>query len=158
MGYLLKIAGCLFLFLTAAHGAETVDDSSMFRDYPVSNIYAGSVASIDFENRSEFERFRTRLNQGIRKGPNFSGKYRVVEWGCGTSCSQVVIVDVETGKICDWATACGASRFQLDSRLLILDPGLADGGSYVPIGCETKFYLLENGRLQVLNVSRETEE
>ena len=158
MGYLLKIAGCLFLFLTAAHGADTLEDSSMFREYPVSTFYAGGAAPIDFDNHSELKRFRTRLNQGIQKGPNFSGKYRVVEWGCGTSCSQVVIVDVETGKIRASATACGGSRFQLDSRLLILDPGLAEGDLYAPIGCETKFYLFENDQLQALDVSRKVEE
>jgi hypothetical protein len=34
-------------------------------------------------------------------GPNFAGHYIVVQWGCGTSCVMMVIVDALTGKIYD---------------------------------------------------------
>jgi hypothetical protein len=33
------------------------------------------------------------------KGPNFGGHYFVVNWGCGTGCLMMVVVDAITGHV-----------------------------------------------------------
>lgn len=43
--------------------------------------------------------FRTAIREGAAKGPNFAGHYTIVEWGCGSSCVSIVVVDAKTGKI-----------------------------------------------------------
>ena len=80
-------------------------------------------------------RMRTVLREGAAKGPNFAGHFSVVVWGCGSSCSDLAIVDARSGRVffdesvddisgvhvgdepgaSDWA-----ARFRLDSRLLAI--------------------------------------
>ncbi len=55
--------------------------------------------------------FRTRIRDGVAKGlgvmregkeqpgPNFAGQYVVIEWGCGSECGRMAIVDALTGKV-----------------------------------------------------------
>ena len=45
------------------------------------------------------------------EGPNYAGHYRVVVWGCGTSCAMFAVVDLRNGKVIttrDFATVSGA--------------------------------------------------
>lgn len=44
-------------------------------------------------------RFRSALRAGVRKGPNFSGSYTIVSWGCGVACQELAIVDAKSGKV-----------------------------------------------------------
>lgn len=43
--------------------------------------------------------FRTRIRKAAREGPNFAGHYTVADWGCGTACESMVVVDAETGAV-----------------------------------------------------------
>lgn len=45
--------------------------------------------------------FRTMIRNGAAKGPNFAGHYVIVDWGCGTSCAQAVVVDAKNGEVRD---------------------------------------------------------
>jgi len=49
--------------------------------------------------RPEDRMFRTRIRQGASKGPNFAGHYTIVEWGCGSGCLSIAVVDAKDGGI-----------------------------------------------------------
>jgi hypothetical protein len=44
-------------------------------------------------------RYRTVFRLEVEKGPNFAGHYRVVEWGCGSSCEMVAVVNLRSGRV-----------------------------------------------------------
>lgn len=94
-----------------------------FQDYPVSKRYTGSPMPVNLLSHPQALRFRKRLIEGARSGPNFAGHYTVITWSCGVRCWQVAIVDARTGDvflpdISPYLTV----RFRLDSSLLIVDP------------------------------------
>jgi hypothetical protein len=43
--------------------------------------------------------FRTRIREGAAKGPNFAGYYSIAEWGCGSSCVSIAVVDAKNGNV-----------------------------------------------------------
>ena len=54
----------------------------------------------DFQGRDRnFNNFRTRIRNGIQEGANFAGRYKVIQFGCGTGCSFVIVGDVSTGRV-----------------------------------------------------------
>ncbi len=123
---------------------DEIDYSIIFKKYPKTGSYTGKIAQINFSSDPKSKRFRARLSQGIKEGPNYSGKYRVIDWGCGTNCTQIVVVNVESGVICSWVNTCGASLYKLDSKLLIINPGATEIRKSYPDGCETEFYIIES--------------
>src|SRR3990167_9029671 len=74
-----------------------------FEKYAVSEIYEGKMATVDFSSYPEASQFRTIIRATAAKGANFAGHYSIVEWGCGTSCQDHAIVDVQSGKIIHFA-------------------------------------------------------
>ena len=75
-------------------------DASLFDRFPAGEVYRGVLAMPDFEGRDrEFKDFRTRIRNGIREGTNFASRYKVIQFGCGTGCSFVVVADVSTGRV-----------------------------------------------------------
>jgi hypothetical protein len=88
-----------------------------FEDYPVAKPFQGKPAAA--------------------KGPNFAGRFTVVQWGCGSGCVSTVIVDAGNGTVyhlpgaelgctdlmCSMNMLCqqgGAPWYRLDSELLIV--------------------------------------
>jgi len=81
-----------------------------FEDYGINDIFKGTPAAPLIETPLD-RMYRTRIRQGVTKGwgtfrdgkeqagPNFAGHYFVIQWGCGTSCLMMVVVDALTGKI-----------------------------------------------------------
>lgn len=127
------IAGVLLLrLLHIAVSAVEEQTAPTFRDYLVSDIFRGNPVAA--QPTSAFaHRYRTVIREGARKGPNFSGHYTVVIWGCGTSCAQFAIVDATTGHTYDppyvgitWGDQQGFLKqwglhYQLNSSLFIAD-------------------------------------
>ena len=71
-----------------------------FEDFLVTAIYSGKVILPNFEGRDKWaRRYRTRIREGMKKGVNFSGKYAVIEVGCGTSCRHAYLADVSNGTV-----------------------------------------------------------
>jgi hypothetical protein len=95
-----------------------------FAAYPVS-IYSGAAASPDFRNApASFRRFRTVIRQGAAAGVNFAGHYAIITFGCGTDCSNSVVVDEQSGSIFDFPLGGEAYynlalQYRLDSQLLV---------------------------------------
>lgn len=69
-----------------------------FADYSVANIFSGKPATPTLMTRTQ-RIFRTAITQAARKGPNFAGHYTVAEWGCGSGCMSMAVVDAESGKV-----------------------------------------------------------
>ena len=92
-----------------------------FESYPVTEAYKGKIAPVDLNSYPEARKYRTRLREGVKSGPNFAGHYVVIPIGCGTSCQNQWVVNVKTGKIlARFLTTIGA-EYRLGSNLLILN-------------------------------------
>jgi hypothetical protein len=71
-----------------------------FGDYPAAPVYRGKIKFPDFHGRDKADAiFRTRITQGMREGPNFAGKYTVIQVGCGGGCRFYSIADLTTGRV-----------------------------------------------------------
>lgn len=119
-----------------------------FRRYPVKEIYAGTPSPVVIDTDPRTKQFRTRLTEGAKHGPNFAGIYTVIEWGCGTNCQQVVIVNALTGRVSDWLTTEFGSKYQIDSLLFIENPDTEECSALE--WCKTKHYLFKNDKFVLL--------
>lgn len=83
-----------------------------FEDYPAKKIYSGIPAAPKINTPIQ-RRYRTRIGEGVEKGwgvlrdgreqnhpgPNFAGTMIVVQWGCGSPCLMMAMIDAVTGKV-----------------------------------------------------------
>ena len=81
-----------------ASSQQVSDSFPRFQNYPVSEILSGKPALPKLVRPGD-RVFRTRIHDGAAKGPNFAGHYTIVEWGCGSSCVSIVVVDAVTGEV-----------------------------------------------------------
>jgi hypothetical protein len=54
---------------------------------------------LDLTSNQVARKYRTVLRLGITEGPNFAGHYRLIHWGCGTSCAMFAVVNLKTGRV-----------------------------------------------------------
>jgi hypothetical protein len=93
-----RITLATVMLLGAAPGQNRSSKKApKFADYPVSRIFQGAPAAPKLLTAGR--RFRTKIRQSVRRGANFAGHYTVAEWGCGTSCVQIPVVDTQTGDV-----------------------------------------------------------
>lgn len=101
----------LFVLLTSsvwaqAHSARL----PRFKDYPASEIFTGVPAAPNLGtplDQSYADQIRDGVHKGYgvfhdgkeQKGPNFAGKLIVIQWGCGSPCMRMAIVDARTGDV-----------------------------------------------------------
>jgi hypothetical protein len=79
---------------------SVVASEYQFDLYRVPRLYDGKARYPDFSGRDkEYSNFRTRIKQGEQQGSNFAGHYSIIQFGCGTGCSVVIMTDVETGVV-----------------------------------------------------------
>ena len=73
-----------------------------FDDYrvPPGAIFKGVPASPQFKTPGQ-RMFRTVIGEAVKKGPNFAGHYTIADWGCGTACESIAIIDAESGTVFD---------------------------------------------------------
>ncbi len=128
-----------------------------FEDYAVTNIFKGNPAPPVLATK-DHRLYRTMIRQGAAKGANFAGHYTVAEWGCGSSCVSLVVVDAMTGHVYDppfrVLTMDSATNprnyhgpvYQLKSRLFIAD-GCPDEDEK---RCGTSYYEWKDNRLRLL--------
>lgn len=98
--------------LVALCGLLCGAEAPRFEDFPSGKHFNGVPASPKLIEPWA-KRYRTRIREGVTKdyganrgyeyvrskGPNFAGHYFVVNWGCGTGCLMMVIVDAVTGQV-----------------------------------------------------------
>jgi hypothetical protein len=123
-----------------------------FDDYVVAGTFTETPAEVDFETYPQAKNFITKITEGAAQGPNFAGRYTVIEWGCGSSCQMHAIVDAGSGAIVGYnlPSAFGL-EYRKDSRLLIANPpaAIVPAGS-LPPGVSTDYYEMRDGRLEPL--------
>src|SRR5262250_1611988 len=74
--------------------------SFKFEDYPATADFKGKPAAPVLATKSA-RMFRTQIREAARKGPNFAGHYTVAEWGCGSGCVTIAVIDAVSGKVFD---------------------------------------------------------
>lgn len=103
-------------------------------DYPAKSIFTGQTRLPDFKGRDKgFNTYRTRIRDGMRAGPNYAGQYSVVQIGCGTGCSFVIVGDNKSGRPLNFPRGGEDNmylqlQFRLNSRLLAAQWGNYDSG------------------------------
>jgi hypothetical protein len=147
---------------TGSRRQSTKTSFPRFEDFPVTPRFRGKPAEPALTKR---QAFRTRIQEAARKGPNFAGHYTVAEWGCGSGCVSIAIVDAVSGRlyyrvpfaglaIPYQGTAAGREykglEYRLNSSLLIADgcpeDPESDDSSAAGRDCGTKYYTWERNR------------
>src|ERR1700743_3306755 len=79
---------------------DLVDPSApQFSQYPSKVSTQGSPVKLDLSSNPIAKMFRTVIRHEMTQGANFAGHYRVVIWGCGSSCAQFAVVNLNTGRV-----------------------------------------------------------
>jgi len=122
----------LLLFTVLALSAQ----EPSFEQFRAEEVFKGKLAEPQL--KTAFARnFGTAIREGAARGPNFAGRFAIVQWGCGSECVQMAVVDEKSGTVYRGAFATlafspsliwhgpDADRFEpvsfrLDSRLLIV--------------------------------------
>ena len=138
---------CVFLAFAIGLLAQDASPRPRFDDFSVKQIFHGSTAAPKLGTQGQ-RMFRTMIRSGAKAEVEFAGHYTVPRWGCGTDCSQMVIVDSITGRVYDvpfsvvelppaWEESHSAEdnermEFHPDSRLMKLNmcPNEQDCGFY----------------------------
>jgi hypothetical protein len=116
-----------------------------FTDFAVTETFHGKPAKPILVTTNQ-RMYRAMIREGAAKGPNFAGHYTIAEWGCGSGCMSVAVVDAVSGKVftgpfkilsMPMAESEGdhdyqGAVYQLKSRLFIADgcPEEAKCGTY----------------------------
>ncbi len=116
----------LVLILGPSHAAgRSLTLASDFADFKVPKVYRGTVHQPSFRGRSrEFAEYRTRICKALNTGPNFAGKYSLVEFGCGSGgCVMGFVTDLTNGSILPLPVGGEENlylelSYRLDSRLI----------------------------------------
>lgn len=75
-------------------------DNFDFAAYPVYETYGGKPHLPDFKGRDkDFASFKTRIINAMEEGVTFAGQYSIVQFGCGTGCTHVVVANNRTGEL-----------------------------------------------------------
>ncbi|BAU93383.1 hypothetical protein MPPM_4778 [Methylorubrum populi] len=99
MRYVLTLTALIALIASPA-SPQSQQDKGALKRFAVSEIYHGPPVFPDFRGRDRgFNLYRTRIRAGISSGPNFSGTYSLISFGCGTGCTQVYIADNRNGYV-----------------------------------------------------------
>ena len=70
-----------------------------FANFPA-RLYDGKVHDPILSTNHQ-RMFRTRIQEAAKDGVNFAGHYVVASWGCGTGCTQFVVLDAITGAVAE---------------------------------------------------------
>ena len=95
-----------------------------FEDYPVSIATGPFVAPKFNKTAGRYHKYRTAISLAARTGPNFAGRYTIVEVGCGTACTIPFIVDGSNGEVSEFPREIGvvpdfSYAYRPESRLLV---------------------------------------
>jgi hypothetical protein len=71
-----------------------------FKDYqvPALEIFKGQPAEPRFKTSGQ-RKFESRIHLAAGRGADFAGHFVIAQWGCGTGCVQVAVIDVQ-GAMC----------------------------------------------------------
>lgn len=140
-------------------------DIPRFADYPIEELGDSLIKPlpIDFKSHPKASTFRTVLKKAEANGPNFAYKYTIADWGCGTECHSLAVIDSSNGKVYfpDIGYNVGID-FDINSRLLIVNPpkDIYENYGYDPKnwheGLETEYYIWENNDFKLIKKAKIT--
>lgn len=81
--------------------AGTTDQCLDFSAYSARRDFKGPYARAKIGKASPGHRYRTLIRSEAHAPPNFAGHLQIIEYGCGSDCHLLVIVDRRTGVV--WA-------------------------------------------------------
>lgn len=143
-----KIIPIIVLFVV---GVPCLQASPCFDEYAV-DVYAGPVANLQVG--AESERYLAALQEAMREGVNFSGKYIVFQYSCGGGCVSGGILDAVTGKLAaDFPDEFIAGdspesfvlRYRKNSRLIMFQ-----GRSAYDNAFREEYYQMLDGELKLI--------
>ncbi len=86
--------------LTAITILAAAGQIANFGDFRTTEVFKGHPTSIELGSAFQ-KRFRTQIQAQSTLAANFAGHFRIAEWGCGTSCGSIAVIDMKTGKVYD---------------------------------------------------------
>ncbi|HWE52623.1 MAG TPA: hypothetical protein VG273_22715 [Bryobacteraceae bacterium] len=69
-----------------------------FDDYRTGDIFKGKPAEPVLRTAVQ-KKFATQIRRQSVLPANFAGHYRVADWGCGSSCVSIALIDLTTGNV-----------------------------------------------------------
>lgn len=126
----------------------TMEEYQNSGNYDVGNMYRGRLSPLDETSHSEASTYSAALNEGLKQGVNFAGKYTVVTVECGTNCHMHYVIDRENGRIVDKLQSSHGAKFSPDSRLFIINPPNPDINYQECDNCAPEAYIFENGNFR----------
>ena len=120
------------ILLAAASIGFTQSKTPAFTQYPAK---AEKISKINVDLSTRMARgYRTNLRNAAKEGVNFAGHYVLTTWGCGTNCSESVIIDARNGKVtfprelagmafgfCEFPDDTEPIVYKANSRLLVMN-------------------------------------
>ncbi len=115
------------------------------------SIYKGKLAAPDFTSDPSAKFYKTMIKTQCKaQGVNFAGHYTVIEWGCGTECENIAVVDRLNGRIYYTTIPYGGdegyygTKYKANSRMLIANSfNLDDHKGYALIRDYERIRILE---------------
>lgn len=121
-----------------------------FADHPADGPRNPLVAHVDFASNPDAALFTDALTAAIGEPPDFAGRYRIVQVGCGTSCQAALAVDAATGQVVTGPTAELGIDYRADSRLLVVNPiervTAVFAEDQIPPWAATRWFLFDGSR------------
>lgn len=87
-----------FVLLAAALVQAQAPKLPSFEEFKATEVFHGPPAPPRLTTALA-RKFRSVIREEAQKGPNFAGSFAIVQWGCGSSCIQMAIVNEQTGAI-----------------------------------------------------------
>lgn len=69
-----------------------------FEEYEVSQLFRGGAVQVHLTGKFA-RQFRSQIENAAGKGVNFAGKFTVAQWGCGSECIQMAVINQQTGAV-----------------------------------------------------------
>lgn len=83
-----------------AEAVQSTPDPTLFANYPVAEIYDGKARAPDFgDDTRKLALSSSDIADYVKHGVQFAGEYGVIQIGCGTGCTNVIVASVKTGKV-----------------------------------------------------------
>ena len=121
--------------------------------YTVEPTFPRHSARVRINSGPDTRCFRTMLRSTVRSGQRFAGHYAILNWGCGSECSRIGIVDLRTGKTYVSPFGIGVINLQArpNSRLMIANSPKwiqATYGDAPPDYISSQYYVWDGVRLR----------
>ncbi len=86
------------LILSLAATAQS--PAPLFSAFSVAERYNGPPATPVLRSAQQ-RKFRAQILKAAKQPADFAGHYKIADWGCGSSCVSIAVIDLKTGSVYD---------------------------------------------------------